>query len=141
MAEEKEKISPAKKGIAYILILRWAIALIFLLHGIEKYNSPEFGEGAYAFMASLRDDIIFAPYRDIFESFILPNANLFAFLVKYGEIGVGAAYLLGLPLRLALLVGIFLNLNYICIATEPLVIYFNLLLIVCQFVIVGISRD
>lgn len=141
MAEEKPKINPAKKGIAYVLILRWAIALIFLLHGIEKYNSIEFGEQAYNFFASLRDDIIFKPYRDIFEAFILPNANLFAALVKFGELGVGAAYLLGLPLRLALLVGVFLNINYICIATEPLVIYFNLLLIVCQFVVVGISRD
>lgn len=132
-------ISP--KAIAYLLILRWAIALIFIIHGAQKMLDPSFGANAEQFFSTLRDDITIAPYRKFFNMVVMPNANLFALLVKYGELAVGAAFLFGFPLQLATMAGIFLNVNYIFISSTPSLLYFNLLMIVCQFVIYGASKD
>lgn len=132
---------PSSKAVAYLLILRWAVALIFLVHGFQKFHDPAFGINAPEFFLTLKDDVIFGPYKSIFKEMVLPNANLFASLVKYGEMAVGIAFLLGTPLRLAAAIGIFLNLNYLMIASMPSLIYLNLLMIVCQFVIVGTHRD
>ena len=136
MAEEKKS-----KAMAYLFILRWTVAFIFLIHGFQKFSDPAFGKDADEFFRTLQDDIIFGPYKGFFKNIILPNASLFAMLVKYGELGVGAAFLIGLPLRLAATGGIFMNLNYLFIASSPSLIFLNILMIVCQFVIVGTHRD
>lgn len=133
----KDKSSNA---LAYLLILRWAIALIFLVHGAQKIMDPVFGAHAEQFFSTLRDDISFGPYRKFFNTVVLPNANLFALMVKYGEVAVGTAYLFGFPLRLAVMAGIFLNINYIFISSVPSMLYFNALMIVCQFVINGVNK-
>ena len=47
------KIPP--KLFAYLLILRWVVALIFFINGAHKYTSPDFGADAEIFFANLRD--------------------------------------------------------------------------------------
>lgn len=138
MAEEK---TVSGKAFAYLFILRWSIALIFLLHGIQKWNDPSFGVGAEKFFMSLQDDVIFSPYKIILKEFVIPNASLFASLVKYGELAVGFGYLLGVPLRITSFFGIVMNANYLMVASVPSLIYLNLLMIVCQFVVVGTHRE
>ena len=129
------------KAIAYLFVLRWAIALIFLIEGFMKFQDPAFAEGSAKFFAGLVDDAKFGIYRDFLSQVVVPNSNLFALMVKFGEMGVGIAYLLGTPLRLAGLFGIFLNANYACISFAPNMLYLNLLMIVCQFTIVGTHRN
>lgn len=136
---DSSKVS--SKAVAYLLILRWTVALIFIFHGFQKLKDPAFGVGAEDFFRSLEDDVIIGPYRGIMQTWIIPNASLFANLVKYGELSVGIAYLLGLPLRLAMVAGITMNLNYLCIASVPSYIFLNILMIMCQFVIVGTHRE
>ncbi len=138
MADEEKGSGDSK---AYLLILRWTIAFIFLIHGFQKFHDPAFASGASDFFISLKDDVIFGPYKRIFKEIIVPNAHLFALLVKYGEMAVGLGFLLGTPLRISATAGIFLNFNYLMIASIPSLIYLNLLMIVCQFVIVGTHRS
>lgn len=133
--------SMSGKAIAYLFILRWSIALIFLVEGFLKFQDPSFGVKSAEFFASLVDDAKFGFYKDFLSQVVVPNSNLFGLLVKFGEIGVGFAYLLGVPLKLASLAGSFMNLNYLMIATGPNMIYLNILMIICQFVIVGTHRN
>lgn len=141
MAEER-KLAP--KAIAYILILRWVIALIFFANGAPKFMDPAFGAHAHDFFASLQDDLIFAPnnpYIKFFKIVVVPNAYLFAFLVKYAEVGVAIGFFLGFPLKLATMVAIFLHLNYLNIASLPTFIYLNIIMIVSEMVVLAANRN
>ncbi len=127
-----DKLAP--KAIAYILILRWTIALIFFFNGIPKLSDPSFGANADSFFHSLKDDVIFAPYKSIFNNVVLPNVFIIASFVKYAEVAIAAMFFIGWPLRLATLTATFLHLNYLCIASFPTFIYLNILMIVAEWV-------
>ena len=50
-------------------------------------------------------DNCFGFIRPFLESVVLPNANVFAFLVSWGELLIGAAFILGLATRYASIAG------------------------------------
>lgn len=128
------------KAQAYILILRWVIALIFFANGFPKLNDPSFGANADNFFHSLKDDIIFAPYKPIFNTFVLHNVYLVASFVKYSEVAISVIFFIGWPLRPATLLASFLHLNYLCIASFPTFIYLNVLMIVAEWVCLSASE-
>lgn len=120
---------------AYLLILRWTIAFIFLANGVPKLWDEGFGSHAPGFFKSLQDDVIFAPYKQVLKTLVIPNAFIFASFVKYSEILLGIIFFLGWPLRFGAMLGTFLHLNYLCIASFPTFIYLNLLMIVCEWAV------
>jgi uncharacterized membrane protein YphA (DoxX/SURF4 family) len=128
-----DKLTP--KAQAFLLILRWTIAIIFFANGVPKLWDPGFGAHADSFFASLRDDVIFGPYKTVFKDLIIPNAFIIASFVKYAEITIGVIFFIGWPLRLGALLATFLHLNYLCIASFPTFIYLNVLMIVCEWMI------
>jgi uncharacterized membrane protein YphA (DoxX/SURF4 family) len=123
------------KAQAFLLILRWTLAIIFFANGVPKLSDPGFGAQADSFFASLRDDVIFGPYKTVFKDVIIPNAFIIASFVKYAEIALGAMFFIGWPLRFASGLATFLHLNYLCIASFPTFIYLNVLMIVCEWFI------
>jgi uncharacterized membrane protein YphA (DoxX/SURF4 family) len=125
------------KAHAYLLILRWTIALIFFANGVPKLWDEGFGVGAESFFVSLKDDVIFSPYKRVLEDLVIPNAYIFASLVKYAEIAIGVFFFLGWPLKLATLAATFLHLNYLCIASFPTFIYLNVLMIVSEWAVLN----
>ncbi len=125
------------KAHAYLLILRWILALIFFANGIPKLYDAGFGANADQFFATLTDDVIFQPYKIVLKDLIIPNAPLFASIVKYGEIALGIVFFLGWPLRLAATAATFMHLNYLAIASFPTFIYLNVLMIACEWAIVN----
>lgn len=130
------------KAQAYLLILRWTIALIFFANGVPKLWDEGFGVNAESFFISLKDDVIFSPYKRVLEDLVIPNAYIFASIVKYSEIAIGIAFFLGWPLKLATLGATFLHLNYLCIASFPTFIYLNIIMIVAEWATMNVfSRD
>lgn len=130
------------KAHAYLLILRWTIALIFFANGVPKLWDEGFGAQAEGFFISLKDDVIFSPYKRVLEDVVIPNSYIFASLIKYSEIGIGVAFFLGWPLKLATLGATFLHLNYLCIASFPTFIYLNVLMIVAEWAVLNaFSKD
>jgi uncharacterized membrane protein YphA (DoxX/SURF4 family) len=125
------------KAHAYLLVLRWTLALIFLANGIPKLYDPGFGADADQFFASLTDDVIFQPYKIVLHDLVIPNAPIFASLVKYGEIALGVVFFLGWPLRLAATAATFLHLNYLAIASFPTFIYLNVIMIAAEWACVN----
>ncbi len=125
---------------AFLLILRWTIAIIFLANGVPKLWDPGFGAEADSFFLSLKDDIIFPPYKIVFKDLILPNAFIFASLVKYAEIALGVIFFVGWPLSTGTLAASFLHANYLCIASFPTFIYLNVLMIVAEWVCASVYK-
>ena len=121
------------KALAYLLVLRWTIAIIFFANGVPKLWDEGFGVHAESFFNTLNDDVIFSPYKRVLEDLVIPNAYIFASLIKYSEIGIGIAFFLGWPLKLATMAATFLHLNYLCIASFPTFIYLNALMIVAEW--------
>ncbi|MDD9899229.1 MAG: DoxX family membrane protein [Candidatus Melainabacteria bacterium] len=124
----------APKVMAYLLILRWTLSLIFFVMGAPKLFDANFGASADIYFASLRDDIILSPYTGFFNKVVIPNAFIFASLVKYAELAIAGAFFIGFPMRLAVFAATFLHINYICIASFPSLLYLNVLMIVCEWV-------
>jgi uncharacterized membrane protein YphA (DoxX/SURF4 family) len=102
------------KATAYLLILRWAIAFVFLANGFTKLSDPSFGANADDFFRSLGDDVIF---------------------VKYSELFLAAVFFFGWPLRLAVMLSTFLHLNYLCIASFPAFMYLNIIMIAAEWAV------
>ena len=66
--------------------------------------------------------IVQAWYGAFLETFALPNAKLFSFLVAYGELFVGIGLILGALTIPALIAGGFMNLNFLwagTVSTNP----------------------
>lgn len=59
-------------------------------------------------------------YHDLAEDLLLPNAQLFAYLVAYGELLVGIALAIGLLTRLAALTGVTMNLAFLWAGTTSI---------------------
>jgi len=129
------------KAIAYLLILRWCLAFIFLANGVPKFWDPGFGAGAEDFFASLKDDVIFKPYLLVLKDLVIPNAFIFAAFIKYSEVLLGIIFFIGWPLRLGAMLATFLHLNYLCIASYPTFIYLNVLMIAAEWAMVHVFSN
>ncbi|MCE2928956.1 MAG: DoxX family membrane protein [Candidatus Caenarcaniphilales bacterium] len=123
------------KATAYLLILRWAIAFVFLANGFTKLSDPSFGANADDFFRSLGDDVIFNPYKTVLKDMVIPNAFIFASFVKYSELFLAAVFFFGWPLRLAVMLSTFLHLNYLCIASFPAFMYLNIIMIAAEWAV------
>jgi thiosulfate dehydrogenase (quinone) large subunit len=60
-------------------------------------------------------------YRPFLDAVVIPNSELFAFMVTWGELAVGIALVLGLFARPAALAAIFINLNIALAAGASLI--------------------
>lgn len=62
-------------------------------------------------------------YGWFLEEVVLPNADVFGFLVAYGELLVGIALVIGLFVGIAAFFGMFMNMNYLLagtVSTNPI---------------------
>ncbi len=94
-----------------IAILRVYAGVFFVNGGITKLGPDSFAEGMSRFLGGNLDSS-FAFYRPFVESIVLPNKEVFAVLVSWGELAVGIALVLGLATRYAAFAGVFLVANF-----------------------------
>ena len=116
-----------------LLTFRLAISYVWLSAGLSKLFNVQF---INCFSGTLNDfakNTHYAFYADFLKDHVIPNAQIFAQLTIWGEILTGIAFLLGFPLVLAALIGIFMNLNYYFVATTIPSQFLNIILIFSQF--------
>lgn len=96
-------------GMAWVRIL---IGALWLNGGIEKLLNPDF-PGQFAQSLEAGGFVSQAPpfFRSFMEGTVVPNAELFAQLVRLGELSVGVALILGLLTNFAAIGSIFLSIN------------------------------
>lgn len=71
-------------------------------------------------------------YAYFLKNFVLPNADIFSYLIVIGELAVGIALILGIFVGASALVGTFMNANFLLagtVSTNPIFIFFQILLI------------
>ncbi|MEQ9561140.1 MAG: DoxX family protein [Woeseiaceae bacterium] len=94
-----------------ILLLRIYAGVFFALQGLGKLRNGGFADGMQEFLAASLDSS-FSFYRPFIEIVVLPNKELFAALVAWGELAVGVALIIGLATRYAAFSGAYLVLNF-----------------------------
>ncbi len=90
-----------------ITLLRVYTGVFFLYYGFGKITNPNFADGLAGFVSGNLEKS-FGIVRPFLESVVLPNNDLFAFLVSWGEFLTGLALIVGLATRYASVAGAFL---------------------------------
>jgi len=102
---------------AFLLPLRLFIGLGWLRAGVEKMIDPVWRSGDKIldfFNAQIAADAVYFPlYETLITQLFAPNAFALSWIILIGELLVGIAILLGAVTNLALLAGIFMNLNFV----------------------------
>ena len=93
-----------------IVLLRLYAGVFFTYHGIMKLTHAGFSDRMAVFLQS-RLESSFGFYQEFINSVILPNKELFGFLVTWGELTMGIALILGLATRYAAFAGVFMITN------------------------------
>lgn len=87
-----------------ITLLRVYTGVFFLYFGFGKIKRGNFADGMEGFL-NMQLENTFGFFRPFVESVVLPNKGLFAFLVAWGELAIGAALIVGLATRWASVAG------------------------------------
>ena len=85
---------------AALVLLRVYLGVVFLLDGVPKIRD-DFTPRLVGFIRNVGLERGHLFYQEFLRSVVLPNAELFARLVSWGELVVGALLVLGLLTRLA----------------------------------------
>jgi len=94
-----------------IVLLRIYTGVFFVYHGFGKIRRDNFSDGVVGFLNSQAENS-FGFYRPFVESVVLPNKELFAFLVGWGEFAIGISMVLGLATRYGAIAGAIMLANF-----------------------------
>lgn len=100
----------------WLAIFRIYTGAFWLMHGIPKFtHSVDFMPPTGMMNGFLNNAITHTsgPYQWFLSSVVLPNAGLFAEMVRLGEVLTGLLLFLGLFTRAGAVIGILLSLNYL----------------------------
>lgn len=103
-----------------LLLLRLYLGWSWLVAGWEKLWNPAYhGQGlaVAGFLQGALKASPFAWYESVIATVFLPNSELFASLVTWGEMLVGVALILGLVTNLAALGAILMNTSFLLAGT------------------------
>jgi len=96
---------------AALTLLRVYLGGVFLIAAIPKLRK-DFTPGLTGFVEQKALEHSHLFYREFLQEVVLPNAQLFAALVTWGELLVGVSLILGLMTRLSATVALLLTVNY-----------------------------
>src|ERR1700674_3708882 len=95
-----------------LVLLRIQMGVVFLLAGLPKIRE-DFTPKLLDFLHNVALVKGHPFYQDFVHAVVLPHARVFAALISWGEVLVGAALLLGLFTRFAAAAALLLALNYL----------------------------
>lgn len=93
-----------KAGVAVTGFLKGAIAKSYLAEGFDPIKTPH--------------PVVQNWYADLVQNVFLPNAQIFSYMVAFGELLIGIALIIGLFTRFAAFWGAFLNLAFLFAGTS-----------------------
>jgi uncharacterized membrane protein YphA (DoxX/SURF4 family) len=96
---------------AALVLLRVYLGVVFLISAVPKLRG-DFTTGLTAFLEQRAMEQSHPFYRQFLQEVVLPNTQLFAALVTWGELLVGVLLVLGLMTRLSATVALLLTVNY-----------------------------
>lgn len=115
-----------------LFLLRLSISYIWLTAGISKLFNKQFISTFPSTLEAFQKNTPFSFYSEFLAKYIMPNSEIFAQLTIGGEILTGIAFLLGFPMIIATVAGIFMNINYYLVANTAPSQFVNIILIFSQ---------
>jgi uncharacterized membrane protein YphA (DoxX/SURF4 family) len=110
------KLPSSRTYAFWLAFFRIYAGVFWLLHGIPKFTQSETFMPPNGMIVNFVNTAILnthGPYQAFLQYTVLPNINVFAELVRLGEVLAGTLLLLGLYSRVGGLIGVVLALNYI----------------------------
>ncbi len=104
------KISVKILGLSFVRI---NIGMMFLIAAYAKLSAGDGWPGRMVGFLNFQAEKSYGFYRDFVTSFVVPNKEVFGYMVAYGELFVGLSLLLGLTTRWGALIGVFMVSNFI----------------------------
>ncbi|MBI2361618.1 MAG: DoxX family membrane protein [Deltaproteobacteria bacterium] len=102
-----------KTNLGYLVILRLWIGSYLLYQGSRKFLRDFPNADWVTRQIGEMDKVeLFSWYKSFLMNVVIPNRELFGYLVMYGEILIGICLIIGLLTRFSSAVGIFVFLNY-----------------------------
>ena len=117
-----------------LLLLRIAISYVWLTAGITKLLNGQFITTFPNTLENFAKNSPYSFYSNFLHTYVMSHANIFAQLVTWGEILTGVAFLIGFPIAIACISGIFMNINYYLVANTTPSQFLNIILIFSQLV-------
>jgi thiosulfate dehydrogenase [quinone] large subunit len=98
----------------YLLPLRLWIGFYLLQQGLRKYQRDfPHSDWVARQIGNLAEVDLYPWYESFLQNVVIPNKEIFGYLVMTGEILVGLCILLGLLTRFSAVVGLFMMINYL----------------------------
>ncbi|HKU67184.1 MAG TPA: TQO small subunit DoxD [Candidatus Baltobacteraceae bacterium] len=105
----------------WFTVLRLYVGAFWLSHGIPKFLDSAAYMPPSGYMPQIVQKAVMSQagfYHDFLLNVVTPNINVFAELVRVGEVLVGCSLILGVFTRFGGLAGCFLALNYMAVNGE-----------------------
>jgi len=96
-----------------IALLRISVGIMFLIACYPKIIAGADWPGRMLGFLKFQADKSYPFYRDALETLVIPNAEVFAYLVAYGELAVGISLVFGIATRLGTGAGLFMVTNFL----------------------------
>jgi thiosulfate dehydrogenase [quinone] large subunit len=122
-------------------VLRMNVGAEWFVAGWEKVQDPKWGTSGVALTGFVNGALVKASgahpsvqgwYASFLQTFVLPNAGWWSFLITWGEVAVGLGLLLGALTGIAAGFGVLMNFNYLLAGTvsiNPILGVFGLFLV------------
>lgn len=107
-----QRLSGGPREKQALALLRVATGLFFLYQGWQKLTEPTFLQGLGPTLESWATTNPIPPYQQFLQQVAAPHADVFGFLVTYGEIGVGLSFVLGFLMAFSAPAALFMTLNF-----------------------------
>ena len=110
----KRKIIEDLNKIGFLLVpLRLFMGIGWIRAGFEKFLNPSWSSGE-ALTKFLTANETFSPFYKFFiDSLFIPQADVFANLISFGQVLTGISIFTGTFTNIGLIVAIFMNLNFV----------------------------
>jgi uncharacterized membrane protein YphA (DoxX/SURF4 family) len=106
---------------SWLAVLRIYTGICWILHALPKFTDSAMFMPPNGFMGAMvaKGATLGGPYASFLSGVVQPHIDVFAQLVRIGEMSAGILLLLGLFTRLGGLIGVVLALNYLFAKGEP----------------------
>jgi thiosulfate dehydrogenase [quinone] large subunit len=130
-------------ALGYVALVRILVGIQFFIVAWPKVSGGRFlGSGGRALAGQLMQGAAkdsFAWHRAFIEGFVIPHANVFSYIVAFGELAIALSLIFGCLVRVSSLFGAFHNFNIyysLGIAAGGATMNYNRLLILLHLVFV-----
>lgn len=123
-----------------LTVIRLSLGWMWLSSGIGKVLGGEFHAGGFLQGAAANpvlkgEDVAYPLYVAFLENVAIPYADLFSFLVMWGEVLIGLGLILGLFTKTAALFGVVMNTSFLLagtVSTNPIMLIMAIFLLISR---------